>query len=98
MLADAIHAGASLIVTENTSGKVDAARTARQRSMPVRCRFWIKKVLSCEQEDRSELPVRSVHDQDQFLTIDKTQDELGDQFLGELVLKNRLARLALLAG
>jgi hypothetical protein len=54
--------------------EVDAARTAR-------------KVLSCEQENRSELPVRSVHDQDQFLTIDKTQDELGDQFLMQVVFE-----------
>jgi hypothetical protein len=42
-------------MTWNAVGKFEElleARTARQRSMPVRCRFWIKKVPSCEQEAR----------------------------------------------
>jgi hypothetical protein len=43
------------------------ARMARQRSMPVRCRFWIKKVPSCEQEASETLNLFNWHVNDALL-------------------------------
>lgn len=40
--------------------------------------------------DSTEFPVCSVHGQDQFLTVDETQNELDDQFLIEVVLEESL--------